>query len=63
MALAYRFEGEFPNRYFSEIMEYLKIKEKTFFKWCDDFRSTHLWTKKKGKWKLRHNVNKTGEDD
>jgi len=63
MALAYRFEGEFPNRYFSEIMEYLKIKEKTFFKWCDDFRSTHLWTKKKGKWKLRHNVNQTGEDD
>ena len=61
--LAHRFEGEFPDKYFSEVMEYLKIKEKTFFKWCDDFRSPHLWTKKKGKWKLRHNVNKTGEDD
>jgi N-acetyl sugar amidotransferase len=61
--LAHRFEGEFPDKYFSEVIEYLKIKEKTFFKWCDDFRSPHLWTKKKGKWKLRHNVNKTGEDD
>ena len=61
--LAHRFEGEFPDKYFSEVIEYLKIKEKTFFKWCDDFRSPHLWIKKKRKWKLRHNVNKTGEDD
>jgi len=63
MALIKRFDGEFPDRYFSEILEFLEIKEKDFFKWCDSFRSPHLWIKKKKKWKLRHNINKTGEDD
>ena len=62
-ALVKRFDGEFPDKYFSEIMSYLGIKEKDFFKWCDSFRPPHLWVKKNGKWKLRHNVNKTGEDD
>lgn len=62
-ALVKRFDGEFPDKYFSEIMRYLEIDEKDFFKWCDNFRSPHLWIKKKGKWKLRFNVNKTGEND
>ena len=62
-ALVKRFDGEFPDKYFSEIMSYLGIREKDFFKWCDRFRPPHLWVKKNGKWKLRHNVNKTGEDD
>ena len=62
-ALVNRFDGEFPDKYFKEIIKYLEIKESDFFKWRDTFRSPHLWIKKKGKWKLRHNVNKTGEDD
>ena len=44
-------------------MDHLEINEKDFFKWCDKFRSPHLWIKKNGKWQLRHNVNKTGEND
>ena len=28
-------------------MNYLGIKEKDFFKWCDSFRPPHLWVKKK----------------
>ena len=62
MALVDRFEGEFPNKYFSEIMKYLGIKEEDFLKLCDSFRSPHLWTKRND-WVLNHNVNKTGLKD
>ena len=45
-------------------MDFLDIKEETFFKLCDKFRSPHLWVKdSSGKWILRHNVNKTGFND
>lgn len=58
VALVKRFDGEFPDKYFSEIMEYLKIDEE-YFKTTltDKFRSPHLWGKDaNGQWKLRHNV-------
>tara|TARA_B100000575_G_scaffold292980_1_gene302920 strand:+ start:1043 stop:2257 length:1215 start_codon:yes stop_codon:yes gene_type:complete len=58
-----KYDGEFPDRYFDEIMNYLNIKKNYFFKLRDKFRSPHLWKKIKGKWYLRHNVNKTGVGD
>lgn len=58
-----KFDGEFPNIYFNEIMEYLNIKPKNFFRNLDKFRSPHLWKKTKNEWKLRHTVNKDGTDD
>ena len=61
--LVNRFDGEFPDRYFDEIMEYIGMKPERFYELCDEFRSPHLWNKDKGEWKLRHNVNKTGIDD
>jgi N-acetyl sugar amidotransferase len=61
--LVKRFDGEFPQRYFSEIMEYLEMDPKKFHKLCDKFRSPHLWKKINGKWKLRHTVNFDGTDD
>jgi N-acetyl sugar amidotransferase len=61
--LVNRYDGEFPDRYFDEIMEYIDIDPNKFHKLCDEFRSPHLWNKVNGKWKLRHNVNKTGLDD
>lgn len=64
VALVNRFDGEFPDRYFDEIMEYLDIKPEEFHEWADKFRSPHLWGKdEKGDWKLRHNVAGTGLDD
>ena len=54
--LVNRFDGEFPNKYFSEIMEYLSIKEEDFHQLADKFKSPHLWMKENGKWKLRHKV-------
>jgi N-acetyl sugar amidotransferase len=58
-----KYDGEFPDRYFDEILNYLNIKENAFFKVLNRFRSHHLWRKKKSKWFLRHTANKDGVDD
>ncbi|OFZ53982.1 MAG: LPS biosynthesis protein [Bdellovibrionales bacterium RIFOXYC1_FULL_54_43] len=63
MALVKRFDGEFPDRYFKEIMDYLGITPERFMELCDRHRSPHLWANVNGEWKLRHTVNKTGVDD
>ena len=42
-----KYDGEFPKRYFTEILEYLDIKESNFLKTLDKFRSPHLWKKVK----------------
>jgi N-acetyl sugar amidotransferase len=61
--LVKKYDGEFPDKYFSEIMSFLEIDEEKFFMICDKFRSPHLWKKKNDKWKLRHTVAKDGTDD
>lgn len=49
-----KYDGEFPKRYFDEVMHYLNIDPKYFLKHIDKFRSPHLWTKKRNKWILKH---------
>jgi N-acetyl sugar amidotransferase len=58
IALVKRFDGEFPDRYFDEIMDYLDMDPDYFkFELADKFRSPHLWKKdKNGEWSLRHQV-------
>ena len=64
VALVNRFDGEFPDRYFDEVMQYIGMKPEYFHELCDKFRSPHLWAKDaEGNWKLRHNVAQTGLDD
>lgn len=64
IALVNRFDGEFPDRYFNEIMEYIEMTPDHFHQLCDKARSPHLWGKDDvGNWKLRHNVSSTGLDD
>jgi len=63
VALVNRYDGEFPDRYFNEIMEHLEIKPEHFHELCAQFRSPHLWKKTDDGWKLRHNVAGTGADD
>ena len=59
-----RFDGEFPDRYFNDVMEYIEMKADHFHELCDKFRSPHLWGKDSmGNWKLRHNVAKNGLED
>jgi N-acetyl sugar amidotransferase len=56
VALVQRFDGEFPDLYFNEIMDYIGMKPERFHELCDKFRSPHLWMKDNGEWKLRHRV-------
>ncbi len=56
VALVRRFDGEFPQKYFHEIMDYIGMKPERFLELCDQFRSPHLWKKENGEWKLRHQV-------
>lgn len=56
VALVRKFDGEFPDKYFSEIMEYIELKQERFMELCDEYRSPHLWIKEDGKWKLRYKV-------
>ena len=62
--LVKKYDGEFPDKYFDEIMYYLEIDKEEFHKLCNEFRSPHLWinTNKEG-FKLRHTVNGDGEND
>lgn len=65
VALVKKFDGEFPDRYFDEIMQYLDI-DPDYFKGelTDKFRSPHLWGKNvEGSWLLRHNVYSGGLED
>lgn len=63
VALVNRYDGEFPDRYFNEIMEHLEMKPERFHELCDQFRSPHLWSQTNDGWKLRHNVAGKGTDD
>lgn len=63
MALVRKFDGEFPDRYFTDIMDYIEMEPERFIELCDEFRSPHLWKKVNNEWKLRHTVNKDGADD
>jgi N-acetyl sugar amidotransferase len=65
VALVKKFDGEFPDRYFNEIMTYLEIDPDYFCnELTDKFRSPHLWGKNdSGIWQLRHNVFGGGLND
>ena len=58
-----KYDGEFPDIYFDEILEYLNIRKSKFFKTLNKFRSPHLWKKTNTNWKLRHTANNDGTDD
>lgn len=65
VALVKKFDGEFPDRYFNEVMEYLEIDPDYFRnELTDRFRSPHLWGKNStSEWQLRHNVWDGGLND
>jgi N-acetyl sugar amidotransferase len=56
VTLVRRFDGEFPDRYFKEVMEYIEMDPEYFMALCDKFRSPHLWKKENSEWQLRHVV-------
>lgn len=56
VALVRKFDGEFPDRYFNDIMNYIGMDPEQFHELCDRFRSPHLWEKTSEGWKLRQAV-------
>ena len=56
IALVKKFDGEFPERYFKETMDFIGMKPERFLELCDSFRSPHLWKKEAGVWKLRYQI-------
>jgi N-acetyl sugar amidotransferase len=56
VALVRRFDGEFPEKYFHEVMDYLEIAPERFLELCDAYRSPHLWARDGERWVLRHQV-------
>ena len=56
VALVRRFDGEFPEKHFRDVMAYLGMRPERFLELCDQFRSPHLWKREDGQWRLRHQV-------
>jgi hypothetical protein len=50
------YDGEFPNRFFSEFLDYVNLDEGSFHSIVDNFRSPHLWEKVQNEWKLMNPV-------
>jgi N-acetyl sugar amidotransferase len=56
VALVRKFDGEFPEKYFRDVMDYLEMEDEYFYELCDRVRSPHLWQKDNGEWRLLHRV-------
>jgi hypothetical protein len=60
--LVKRFDGEFPGRYFQDVVDYIGMKPERFYELCDEHRSPYLWKEVNSEWNLRHTVNHDGLD-
>lgn len=58
IALVRQFDGEMPNRYFRDVMDYIEMDIEEFLDLCERFRSPHLWERVNGEWSLRYSVAK-----
>ena len=54
--LVSRYDGEFPDKYLDDVLNYLELKKEEFRKLCDKFRSPHLWKKTGNGWELRRTI-------
>ncbi len=54
--LVKKYDQEFPDRYFTEFLEYVDLAEAEFWEIVDRFRSPHLWEKTGNQWTLRYQV-------
>lgn len=54
VALIHRYDGEFPQKFLPQILDYLEISEEEFHQVIDSSRSPHLWEFTNNKWHLKH---------
>ena len=56
IALVNRYDGEFPERYYQEFLEYCNITAEEFEDIVDSWRSDHIWEKGLNGWNLKKPV-------
>jgi N-acetyl sugar amidotransferase len=56
VALVRKFDGEFPERDCTDVLDYIGLTRERFDQLCDEFRSPHLWERAADGWRLRHQV-------
>lgn len=52
--LVKKYDGEFPQKYLNEMLEYCDISKEQLEEFIDSWRSDHLWEKINGEWSLKH---------
>lgn len=56
ISLVKRYDGEFPEKYFHDFLDYLGISNVEFWENVDKWRPPHLWTKVSNTWKLKKTI-------
>ena len=56
VALVRKYDGQFPKKYFKDVLEYMDISEDCFWETINKFRPTHLWEQRDGEWRLKQQV-------
>jgi N-acetyl sugar amidotransferase len=56
IALIKKYDGEFPQRYYQDFLEYCGISEDDFNKVIDSWRSSHIWKYEGSNWYLRNPI-------
>lgn len=53
LELARKYDGEFPSRHLSEVLDYLDVTMEEFLETIDRHRNTEIWARENGRWRLR----------
>ena len=56
LELARRYDHEFCNEHFDEVLDYLDMTRDEFFKVVDQHRNPEIWEKRGSQWILRHPI-------
>ena len=56
IALAKKYEGEFPKKYLNDFLNYLNSSEEDFWQIVDSWRQEHLWHKIDNDWQLKQPI-------
>ena len=54
--LVKKYDGEFPEEYLEDYLEYYDMSELEFFDTIDAFRDPNVWEKVNGEWKLKFEI-------
>jgi N-acetyl sugar amidotransferase len=54
--LVKKYDGEFPQKYFTEFLDYLNLNKEEFYQIVDSWRPDHLWKKNRNGWELKNPI-------